>query len=242
MQTDNGTQNPPRRLRHGMLLMVLTGLLTAMPVLAQDAAGKIIYLKGTAWVEQGQARKNLDKGSIVYVGDQVRTGKKTSLQMRFLDQTLFTLGPQAKMTIDSYDERDAAETGFAASILRGAFRFVSGLLARKRPEGFKVQLTVGTIGVRGTHVAGEVFERQESDDGVVESSARVMLLEDEEDEDKASSIVVSNDFGSVVIDEPGFGTEIPDEHSPPSPVRRMQLRSINNLLRAVRNATRRRLP
>jgi hypothetical protein len=50
----------------------------------------------------------------------------------------------------------------------------------------------------------------------------------------ASAIVVENKFGSVVIDKPGYGTEIPDEKSPPSPVRRMQLRTIDNVLRTLR--------
>jgi hypothetical protein len=145
------------------------------------------------------------------------------------------------MNIDSFDEREEAETSFATSILKGAFRFVSGLLGREAPQKFKVQVTVGTIGIRGTNVAGEVFEREETESGVIEASANVMLLEDEEGDDTA--IEVSNQFGSVVIDEPGFGTEIPDEHSPPSPVRRMQIRTVDNLMRAIRNATqRRRLP
>jgi hypothetical protein len=49
---------------------------------------------------------------------------------------------------------------------------------------------------------------------------------------------VENQFGSVVIDKPGYGTEIPDEKSPPSPVRRMQLRTIDNLLRVLRSPAR----
>ena len=53
-----------------------------------------------------------------------------------------------------------------------------------------------------------------------------------------SAIVVENKFGSVVIDQPGFGTEIPDEKSPPSPVRRMQLRTLDNLLRVIRSPVR----
>ena len=56
---------------------------------------------------------------------------------------------------------------------------------------------------------------------------RVLLLEPE-GSDKEGSVVVENKFGSVVIDKPGYGTEIPDEKSPPSPVRRMQLRTIDN--------------
>ena len=203
---------------------------------AQDPAGKVTYLEGEAWVQQGLARNPLDTGSVVYTGDQIRTGDGSNVYMTFLDETFFALGPEGKLNIDSYDEREEAETSFATSILKGAFRFVSGLLGRKEPHKFKVQVTVGTIGIRGTHVAGEVFERQETDAGVVEASANIMLLEDEEGRDTA--IEVSNQYGSVVVDEPGFGTEIPDEHSPPSPVRRMQIRSVNNLMRAIRNTNR----
>jgi hypothetical protein len=65
----------------------------------------------------------------------------------------------------------------------------------------------------------------------------VVLLEPEES-DGGSAIVVENKFGSVLIDQPGFGTEIPDEKSPPSPVRRMQLRTLDNLLRVIRSPVR----
>jgi len=223
-----------------ILPLVLACLVLSSPAYAQEAAGKVTYLKGEAWVQVGVAKNPLDESSILFAGDQIRTGKKTNLHMQFLDDTFFALGPEARMTIDSYDEDENAVTSFATNILKGAFRFVSGLLGKKEPQKFKVRVSVGTIGIRGTNVAGEVFERRETDDGIVEASAKVMLLEDEDGGD--SAIEVSNQFGSVVVDQPGFGTEIPDEHSPPSPVRRMQIRSINNLLRAIRSNTRRRLP
>ena len=217
------------------LFTLLLCFFIALPTYAQDPVGKITYLKGTGWVQDGYARKSLRSGSIVYVGDELHTGEGSSIYLRFLDQTFFTLGPKAKMVIDNFDESEESEISFGASILQGAFRFVSGLLAKKEPKKYSVGFTVGTIGVRGTNVAGEVFERVETEDGVVEASAQIMLLESEDG--TASAIEVSNEYGSVVIDEPGFGTEILDEHSPPSTVRRMQIRSVNNLLRAIRNST-----
>jgi len=223
-----------------ILPLVVACFVLSGPGYANEVAGKITYLKGKAWVQQGVAKNPLDSGSVIYAGDQIRTGKKTNLQMRFLDKTFFALGSEASMNIDSYDEAEEAETSFATSILKGAFRFVSGLLARNEPKKVKLRVSVGTIGIRSTDVAGEVFERRETDDGVVEASAKVMLLEDEDGRDTA--IEVFNEYGSVIIDEPGYGTEIPDEHSPPSPVRRMQIRTINNLMRAIRNTTRRKLP
>ena len=218
-------------------LVMIAGPSVLTPVLAEDAAGRVAFLRGAAWVQDGENRRVLARGSVVHVGDRLHTGKNSHLHLRFLDDTLFTLGPQAKMNVEVFDTRDGVENSFVTRVLRGAFRFVSGLLAKKNPQSYRVRLTVGTIGVRGTSVAGEVAERREEDGSLVESSARVVLLQDEEDEDTA--IVVANEFGSVVIDQPGFGTEIADENSPPSPARRMQLRSGNNLLRAIRGTTRR---
>ncbi len=97
----------------------------------------------------------------------------------------------------------------------------------------RITIAVATIGIRGTHFEGEVTERQEKGGKTVDASAKVALLEPE-GSDAGNAIVVENKFGSVVIDKPGYGTEIPDEKSPPSPVKRMQLRTIDNLLRVLR--------
>ena len=57
-----------------------------------------------------------------------------------------------------------------------------------------------------------------------------------------NAVEVANAFGSVVLDEAGYGTEIPDANSPPSPPRRMRLRSITNLTRTLQSVGRIRLP
>ena len=224
------------RIFYTLFILLMAFTLVDGIAWARDAAGKVAHIKGRAWAQVGEARNMLETGAVVYTGDQIHTDKKSNLYLRFRDNTLFTLGPEARMTVDSYDESENAVTSFATSILRGAFRFVSGFLAKEKPKRYRVRVSVGTIGVRGTTVAGEVSERLETGNGVVEASARIMLLEDEQDEN--TSIEVFNEFGSVVIDQPGFGTEIPDESSPPSPVRRMQVRSVNTLLRAIRNTVR----
>lgn len=223
-------------------LLLVSGLVFLPASAAEHPAGKVTALDGEAWVKKGfWGKKDLKVGSTIYAGDTLETDDNSRINMRFLDKTFFTLGPDARMKVDAFDESDDAEVGFGASVLRGAFRFVSGLLAKKKPQAMNVQLTTATIGVRGTHVAGEVFERVEQDGVVIrEASAIVTLLEDEEGLD--TSILVYNEFGSVVVDEPGYGTEIPDEHSPPGAVRRVQLRSLENLMRVIRNTTRNAAP
>jgi hypothetical protein len=111
------------------------------------------------------------------------------------------------------------------------FRVATGAIARLRPRAFRVATPTATIGIRGTQFGGET-------DG---ARALVVLLEPERGAE-AGAIVVSNAFGSVEIEEPGFGTEIPDAASPPSPPRRMQLRAVDNLVRSFSNLQRLQVP
>ncbi len=225
----------------GIKLVVLSlALLPALAAAATPSIGRVSRLTGEqlgyAQAPGAPARK-LAAGDPVFAGERIRTGAETVLQIEFTDQGRFTLGPDAEFEVSRYNHASGGEDAFFSRVLKGAFRFVTGLIARKERQNLQVGVVVATIGIRGTHFEGEVIERQEKDGKTVDASARVVLLEPEGG-DGGSALVVENKFGSVVIDQPGFGTEIPDEKSPPSPVRRMQLRTLDNLLRVIRSPVR----
>jgi hypothetical protein len=224
----------------GIKLIVLgLALLPAIVDAATPSIGRVSRMTGDqlgyAEAPPGPARK-LTVGDPVYAGERIRTGAETVLQIEFTDKGRFTLGPNAEFEVARYSYA-SGEEAFYSKVIKGAFRFVTGLIARKQKKNMQVGVIVATIGIRGTQVEGEVTERQEKDGRTVDASAKVTLLEPE-GSDANSAIVVENQFGSVVIDKPGYGTEIPDEKSPPSPVRRMQLRTIDNLLRVLRSPAR----
>ncbi|MFP6782011.1 MAG: hypothetical protein VCB59_09975, partial [Gammaproteobacteria bacterium] len=124
------------------------------------------------------------------------------------------------------------EETFSMSILQGAVRAVSGLLAKRRPLSVRFKAKVATIGIRGTHFAAEV-----------EGESATIILLAQEDTSASNAIEVSNEFGKVEIDKPGYGTEIPDAKSPPSPPRKMSAsRNISRTLRRVQNIGRVRVP
>ncbi len=209
------------------LLLLIPG-----PLLAANLAGKVTAMQGSVWARSGDyPERNLHRGDRIYSGDRIRTGSSASVTLLFEDKSRFDLGPSADMVVGKYVFNPGKEeSSFTSRIVKGAFRFLSGLIAKKHPRAMSVQLSVATIGIRGTHVAGEVEP----------TSAKVVLMQPEEDHPTA--IEVYNDYGSVVVDKPGYGTEIPDEHSPPSPVRRMKLRTINNIMRSLQSVQRIRPP
>ena len=223
------------------LAVLALGLLPAL-AFAAPSIGSVARLTGA---EQGSAQapgapeRRLSAGDLVYAGERIRTGDRTVLQLEFTDRSRFTLGPNTDFLVERYRHGAGAaeEESFHSRVFKGAFRFVSGLIARTQRRDVRVSVPVATIGIRGTHFEGEVAERREVDGKTVDASATVVLLEPENGEDK-TAIVVENKFGAVVIDQPGYGTDIPDEKSPPSPVRRMQLRAIDNVLRVIRSPVR----
>jgi len=205
----------------------------ALSAYAADSAGEVVVIKGAAWAQPvGEAARKLEKGALIYQSDVIKTEKDSAVQVLFNDQTKFFLGANSEMSIDKFNNQfSAGEKGFSTRVLKGTFRFVSGLIARKKPEAMEVNTSVATIGIRGTHVVGEVNA----------TSATIILIEPE-DTTRKTSIEVSNQYGSVLIDEPGYGTEIPDEFSPPSPPRRMRLETINNIVRSMQSIQRINIP
>lgn len=217
----------PQPLRILLMLVMLGATAIAD---AADPAGKVTDVSGTveALATTGTLRV-LREDDDVFTGDRIETSRRGSVSMRFNDGTVFELGASSSMVVDSYAE--GTEPSLSTRVLGGIFRFVSGLIAKQKPEAMSVQLSVATIGIRGTNVVGEVGP----------TSATVILLEPEEG-DTPTAIQVSNQFGAVVVDQPGFGTEIPDANSPPSPPRRMAQRTIQNLMRTLQTVGRIRLP
>ena len=100
--------------------------------------------------------KDVASGDPIFLGDQVTTGSEGRLQIMLADETVFTIGPNAAMVIDNFVYDPSTNAGkVTASVLKGTFRFVTGKVAKREPSDMEVKLPVGSIGVRGTSVAGE---------------------------------------------------------------------------------------
>lgn len=205
----------------------LAALLCAASLVANAASGvgTVTALHGSAVrVAPDGTRQQLTEGGTVLAQDRIETGADSHAVLDFTDHTRFSLGADTVFRIDDV-RAEGADPSFSAAVIKGAFRFVTGLIAKQRPRAMRVQTgAVATIGIRGTVVGGEVEGE----------SAKIVLLANP-DNDTPSAIEVGNDFGHVVIDEPGFGTVVPDAHSPPSPPARMSLRTVDNLVRNLNN-------
>lgn len=196
---------------------------------AEQTAAEVTEASGEVYAQRGaEARRALGQGAAVYAGDRITTAEDSSVELRFSDNARFALGSRSEMNVGQYVYRPGDDTSIMQTdILKGVFRFVSGLIARRKPQAVKLNTPVATIGIRGTHVIGEVTP----------TSASIALMEPEE-AGRPTAIEVSNQYGSVVIDKPRYETVIPDAHSPPSPPRLVQTQRIDTLLRQIQTTRR----
>ena len=164
--------------------------------------------------------KNVTSGDAIFLGDRIATGAEGRLQIMLLDETVFTIGPNAALTIDQFVYDPQTNAGkVTASVLKGAFRFVSGKVAKREPSDMEVRLPVGSIGVRGTSVAGET-------DG---TRATIVLLgpgPSNDSSERVGRILVSGvgptgAATTVEVVRSGFGTEITGANTPPTPPARI---------------------
>jgi len=149
------------RLRDLLLALALV-LSGGSLVHAQDAGepiGQVKTVGGTAWVVTGAANVPAAPGTPVYVGSVLRTGPKASLGVALRDNTLLSLGGESELALDEFRFAPARTSlGLVARIGRGTLEFVSGMIAKLRPESVQVKTPTGTLGVRGTRFLVKVDE------------------------------------------------------------------------------------
>jgi FecR protein len=188
---------------------LLTGLLAGLPAQAQQAAGQVERQKGTASRSAADGTVALAQGARVYVGDEISTGPGARLLIRFDDESMLTLGEEARITIDQLLYSPGGESNQALAIAKGVFRFATGQISKLAPLNVAVTTPVATIGIRGT-----VFLGGELTVGMPPGQPHYGFQITE------GAIEVTSPAGSVVLDEPGEGTFLPlTRVAAPTPVR-----------------------
>ena len=85
----------------------------------------------------------VSSGSKIFLGDEIEVASGGRMQIMLLDETVFTLGSGAKLTIDEFVYDPAAQSGsMTTQITKGAFRFVSGQIGEVQPEGDEGQAAI----------------------------------------------------------------------------------------------------
>ncbi len=153
------------------------------PSLAQQGIGSASSIRNQVTGAVSGATSAIAVGGNVYQNEIVRTGDDALARLVFLDETNLSVGPRSEVTLDRFVYNPARSAGsVVVRTGQGVFRFVTG---SQRPQNYRIETPIATIGVRGT-----VF------DLAVESDRLVIFL-------RSGHLRITTTQGRVILLGPG---------------------------------------
>ena len=163
----------------------------------EDIAGTVARLRGSAIAMQDAVPRILEPDSPVYIGDVLSTGPGARLEIRMIDDGIFTMGERTTFMIIEYTFGGGNPNGLLR-LLSGAVNAATGKLAKAAGVQFTMEADSASIGIRGTKFWAGDFE------GIFQ----VGLW--------SGAVVVENRAGEVEINQPNFGTRVADQETSPA--------------------------
>jgi hypothetical protein len=122
-----------------------------------DPVGYVKIAHGKAYVSTRQIAVDARPGTPLYQGSTLKTASDGSLGVTLKDNTVMSLGPDTEVSIDDYLYKPAQDRlKLVARIAKGTLHYLSGVIAKLKPEAVSINTPTGVIGVRGTRFAVKV--------------------------------------------------------------------------------------
>jgi len=155
------------------------------------------------------------RGTKMEMQDTVKTtaGK---VGITFADDTKVQVNENSRLVIDDfvYDPKSSKGGKLAVNVAAGTVRYASGQIAKNSPQNVAVNTPTATVGVRGTDFTATVDELGASTIILLPSCPRGWV--NVERDCKTGEISVSNDAGSVILNQPFQATKVETRNSFPT--------------------------
>ena len=118
------------------------------------AAGRFIAVTGEVKIVGADGvTRGAERGGEFRQGESIVTGTDALAQVRMTDGGALSVRAESQLKLEGYRFRgnDDPEPSFFASLIKGGFRTITGLIGRNRRDSYRVATTSATMGIRGTH-------------------------------------------------------------------------------------------
>lgn len=143
-----------------LLFIVLALFICAQPGAAPQqppTIGQIVWVKGDVKaMGPNQAVRALQRRSPIFEKDTIMTDKSSTGEVVFTDNSVVSLQQDSELRIDSYQfgkDVPAGKVKYVASLVKGGFRTITGLIPKANANNYQVNTPVATIAVQGTKYA-----------------------------------------------------------------------------------------
>jgi FecR protein len=134
-----------------MSASVLCTPLAVRPAAAEPQIGAVAMAeyKGAIGTRESGEKRDLTFQQTVYANERVETGVASETNLAFLDQTNLFIGERSTVLLDRFVYDPGSRNGdVAISLMKGAFRFVTGEIKNKR--NVMLRTPTASITIRGT--------------------------------------------------------------------------------------------
>lgn len=180
------------------------------PAYAADSIGAAVVVVNQVTAAYNRDTRTLTQGDNVHQDEMIEVATDASGELKLNDDTKMALGPGAKLLLDKFVyDGEKTKANIAVNLMKGAFRFVTGVAAK---PSYVVRVPQASITVRGT-----IFDVFVQDNGV-----SWLLLHE-------GAVQVCNERGACrVLDEPGKLIRINDDGDVAPPSRWTNLKQKTN--------------
>ncbi|MEM0948599.1 MAG: Ig-like domain-containing protein, partial [Pseudomonadota bacterium] len=142
-----------------------SGALVQDAVVRTEAIGQVETIEGQVTVTRTDGTiEVLSDGDFLFQNDAVETSAEARVSLTFVDGTIFSVGPGARMVLtEVIFDPDADNNSATFDLIEGGFVFIAGQVART--GGIAIDTPTSTLGIRGTTGLIQMVVQ----DGVVET-------------------------------------------------------------------------
>ncbi|TNE28795.1 MAG: hypothetical protein EP349_07440 [Alphaproteobacteria bacterium] len=201
-----------------MIFAVFTLFLPAAAKAEGGAIGVLLEVEGTATITRTNGSvKQAAVDDEVFLDDVIKTGADGRAFLFLMDGTEWTLSENAVFQVNHYafHPEDPDKNKARYSVVSGAFRYVSGMIAKNQEPDIAIDTSVGSIGIRGTDITA-----------AADGDGGYDIYVDE------GKIEVANDAGKMFL-TPGQGTFIKNKRIAPWHPQKWQPERLQRMRQAV---------
>ena len=124
--------------------------------MASDKIARVLNVKGAAILTREGKSIGLVKDNWLYKNDRIVTKRKSSLELKLVDNSFVNIGELSNLEMVDLVYDPIKKDGYIdLKIVTGAFRMISGNIAKLGPDLMKLDLPTATVGIRGTSIVGK---------------------------------------------------------------------------------------
>lgn len=145
--------------RHTLIILVLLELSVQIANATETSIAYVKTVENDAEIITSNKHIKAEPGSPIQLGDTLKTGENGAMGIIFKDNTVMSLGNNSEITVDEYLYAPSHEQlSLVASVTKGTLHYISGVIAKLKPEAVSIKTNLATIGVRGTRFVVKVDE------------------------------------------------------------------------------------